>query len=84
MDIIEAIKQEYDLQIIPCWLLTDILSKCGYSQREISEIIREAINKKKMGYQRKGAVIIFDILTRTNNNLFIFYSLSKSGIMNTL
>ena len=42
------------------------------------------INRKKMGYQRKGAVIIFDILTRMNNNLFIFYSLSKSGIMNTL
>lgn len=49
MEILEAIRQEYGQQIFPCWQLCDILRNCGYSQREISAIIREAINKKQIG-----------------------------------
>jgi hypothetical protein len=49
MDIFDAIRQEYGQQTFPCWLLCDILRNCGYSQREISAIIREAINQKQIG-----------------------------------
>ena len=47
--IFEAIRSEYDQQIIPCRLLCEIMSKCGYSQREISANIRRAINRKQLG-----------------------------------
>lgn len=49
MDIIEAIWIEYGKRIITCGELSDILKRCGYSKREISTIIREAINQKKLG-----------------------------------
>ncbi len=49
MDIIESIWIEYNKRLFTCAELSDILKMCGYSKREISEIIREGINKKKIG-----------------------------------
>ena len=49
MEIFEAIRQEYGQQIFPCWQLSEILTKCGYSQREISAIICKAVRSKRMG-----------------------------------
>lgn len=49
MEIIEAIRQEYGQQIFPCWQLTAILKDCGYTEKEISEVIREAVRSKRMG-----------------------------------
>lgn len=49
MEILEAIRQEYGQQIFPCWQLSAILKDCGYTEKEISEVIREAINQKKVG-----------------------------------
>lgn len=49
MDILEAIWIEYGKRVITCEELSDILKRCGYTKREISAIIREAINKRKVG-----------------------------------
>ena len=49
MDIIEAIWIQYGKRVLTCGELCDILKNCGYSKREISTIIREAINQKKLG-----------------------------------
>lgn len=49
MEILEAIRQEYSQQVFTCWELSDILKKCGYSEREISSIICEAVRSKRMG-----------------------------------
>ena len=49
MDILEAIWIEYGKRVITCGELSDILKRCGYSKQEISAIIREAINQKKVG-----------------------------------
>ena len=49
MEILEAIRQEYGQQIFPCWQLSAILKDCGYTEKEISEVIRESINQRKVG-----------------------------------
>lgn len=49
MDILETIWIEYGKRIITCGELCDILKRCGYSKRERSSVIREAINKRKVG-----------------------------------
>ena len=49
MDILEAIWIEYGKRVLTCEELSDILKRCGYSKRERSAIIREAINQKKLG-----------------------------------
>lgn len=49
MDILESIWIEYSKRVFTCGELCDILKRCGYSKREISTIIREAINQKKVG-----------------------------------
>ena len=49
MDILETIWIEYGKRVLTCGELCDILKNCGYSKKEISAIIREAINQKKVG-----------------------------------
>ena len=49
MEILEAIWIQYGKRVITCEELSDILKRCGYSKREISAIILEAINQKKVG-----------------------------------
>lgn len=49
MEILETIWLEYSKRVITCGELSAILKRCGYSEREISEVIREAINQKKLG-----------------------------------
>lgn len=49
MEILEAIRQEYSQQVFTCWELSAILKDCGYTEKEISEVIREAINQKRIG-----------------------------------
>ena len=49
MDILETIWIEYGKRVFTCEELSDILKRCGYSKREISSIIRESINQKKLG-----------------------------------
>ena len=49
MDILETIWIEYSKRVFTCGELSDILKRCGYTKREISAIIREAINQKKLG-----------------------------------
>ena len=49
MDILESIWIEYSKRVFTCGELCDILKNCGYSKREISSIVRELINQKKLG-----------------------------------
>lgn len=49
MEILEALWIQYGKRVITCEELSDILKRCGYSKREISAIIREAINQRKVG-----------------------------------
>lgn len=49
MEILEAIWIQYGKRVITCGELCDILKNCGYSKREISAIILEAIHKRKVG-----------------------------------
>ena len=49
MEILEAIWIQYGKRVLTCGELCDILKNCGYSKREISAIIREAINLRKVG-----------------------------------
>ena len=49
MDIFESIWIQFSKRVYSCEELSDILKMCGYSPRDISEIICEAINQKKLG-----------------------------------
>lgn len=49
MDILEAVWIQHEKRVLTCEELSTILKNCGYSKREISAIIREAINQKKLG-----------------------------------
>lgn len=48
-EILEAIRNEYDRQVFAVHQLDTILTQCGFSQREISRIIREGIRRKQLG-----------------------------------
>ena len=49
MEIFDAIRQEYGQQIFPCWQLSAILKDCGYTEKEISNVVRKAIDQKRIG-----------------------------------
>lgn len=49
MEILEAIWIQYGKRVITCEELSDILKNCGYSKREISAIVLDAIHQKKVG-----------------------------------
>ena len=48
-EIFEAIRNEYERQVFAVRELDIILTQCGFSQREISRIIREGIKRKRLG-----------------------------------
>lgn len=49
MEILEAIWIQYGKRVITCEELSDILQNCGYSKREISAIVLDAIHQRKVG-----------------------------------
>lgn len=49
MDILESIWIEYSKRVFTCGELCDILKRCGYSKREISTLIRNAIGQQRLG-----------------------------------
>ena len=49
MDIIEAIWIQYGKRVLTCGELCDILKRCGYSKKEVSIVIRNAIGQQRLG-----------------------------------
>ena len=45
----ETIKAEYSQQVFTCWELSAILENIGYTSRQTSAIIKEAVARKQLG-----------------------------------